>query len=302
MLAANIVEESDGIRQSVADLMRLVRLIQVGIDVDGDALPDLDASRIYFFGQSYGAVIGTVFLAVEPDVRVGVITAAGGSWPARIISPTNRPAYGQALARRTPSLINSPGVTHIDDVPVPASPSFNENLPLRDGVPVPVRLSDGTNHVITSPVINDVPGASEIQVVIEQYEWVQQWANPVAYARHLRKAPLARIPEKTVLMQFARGDQVLPNPLTSAMLRAGDLADRATLYRHDLASLENPLLPKPGHGFAYVSGFGDISRGAQDQIATFFESDGAMTIQPEPGRFFEVPVSIPLPEDLSFIP
>ena len=147
-----------------------------------------------------------------------------------------------------------------------------------------------------------MPGASEIQVVIEQYEWVQQWANPVAYARHLRKAPLARIPEKTVLMQFARGDQVVPNPLTSAMLRAGDLADRATLYRHDLASLENPLLPKPGHGFAYVSGFGDISRGAQDQIAAFFESDGAMTIQPEPGRFFEVPVSIPLPEDLSFIP
>jgi len=298
-----IVEESDGIRQSVADLMQLVRVIQAGVDVDGDAIPDLDASRISFFGWSYGGVIGTVFLAVEPDVRVGVVTAVGGSWPARIVSPANRPAYGQALARRIPSLINSPGITHVDGVAVPASPTFNENLPLRDGAPLPVRLSDGTSDVIVSPVINRVPGASEIQAVVEQYEWVQQWANPVAYARHLRKTPLAHIPEKTVLIQFARGDQVVPNPLASTMLRAGDLADRATLYRHDLASSENPLLPKPAHGFAYVvSGFGDISRGAQEQIATFLESDGASVIHPEPARFFEVPVAGPLPEDLSFIP
>ena len=111
------------------------------------------------------------------------------------------------------------------------------------------------------------------------------------------------MPQKTVLIQFARGDQVVPNPLTTAMLRAGDLADRATLYRHDLASAENPSLSKPGHGFAYlVSAFGDISRGAQEQIATFLESDGAIVMHPEPGRFFEVPVAGPLPEDLSFIP
>ena len=129
-----VIEESDGIRQSVADLMQLVRLIQLGVDVDGDTLPDLDAARIYYFGQSFGAIIGAVFLAVEPDVRTGVITAGGGPWTARALSPsTNRTGYAQALARRTPSLLNSPGVTHIDDVPIPASPTFNENLPLRDG-------------------------------------------------------------------------------------------------------------------------------------------------------------------------
>ena len=299
-----IVEESDGIRQSIADLMQLVRLIQVGVDVDGDTLPDLDASRIYYFGQSFGAVIGAVFLAVEPDVRTGVITAGGGPWTARALSPTtNRTGYAQALARRTPSLINSPGVTHIDDVPIPASPTFNENIPLRDGVALPVRLSNGASHIIASPVVNDVAGSTEIQTVFEQYEWVQQWANPVAYAPHLRKTPLPGVPQKTLLIQFARGDQIVPNPLTSAMLRAGDLADRATLYRHDLASAENPSLLKVGHPFAYlVSAFGDISRGAQEQIATFFESDGAIVIHPEPERFFEVPVTGPLPEDLSFIP
>jgi hypothetical protein len=37
-------------------------------DADGDGLRDLDSSRMYFFGISYGGAMGTVFLAVEPDV------------------------------------------------------------------------------------------------------------------------------------------------------------------------------------------------------------------------------------------
>jgi hypothetical protein len=34
-----------------------------------------------------------------------------------------------------------------------------------------------------------------------------------------------------------------------------------------------------------------IARGAQEQVATFFETDGQVIIQPEPARFFEVPRS-----------
>jgi hypothetical protein len=40
---------------------------------------------------------------------------------------------------------------------------------------------------------------------------------------------------------------------------------------------------------------------AQEQIATFFATDGAEIIHPEPARFFEVPIQEPLPEDLSYI-
>jgi hypothetical protein len=41
---------------------------------------------------------------------------------------------------------------------------------------------------------------------------------------------------------------------------------------------------------------------AQQQIATFFTSDGATTIDPDgPGPFFETPTSM-VPEDLGFIP
>jgi hypothetical protein len=181
---------------------------------------------------------------------------------------------------------------------------FDENMPLRDGVPLVVRLADGTERVIQSPVINTVPGAMQIQEVFEHTEWVSQSGNPVAYAPHLRRSPLAGIAAKSVIYQFAKGDQIVPNPATTAILRAGALADRATFYRHDLAFAENPQLPTNPHGFLTrldIPGFRAITRGAQQQIATFFATDGAAVIHPEPARFFEVPISLPLPEDLNYI-
>ncbi len=45
-----------------------------------------------------------------------------------------------------------------------------------------------------------------------------------------------------------------------------------------------------------------IARGAQEQIAVFFASDGKEVIHPEPARLFEVPIAGPLPEALNFIP
>src|SRR5262249_30899513 len=45
-----LIAGSDGQRQTVADLMQLVRVIQVGMDVHGDGVQDLDPSRIYYWG------------------------------------------------------------------------------------------------------------------------------------------------------------------------------------------------------------------------------------------------------------
>jgi hypothetical protein len=217
----------------------------------------------------------------------------------------DRPLYSNFLAARTPSLVNASGVTSIEGVTIPGLPRFNENIPLRDGVPLTVGLEDGATQVIQSPVINTVPGAIEIQQFLENTEWVMQSGNPVAYSPYLRKGPLAGVPAKAVIIQFAKGDQTVPNPATIAMLRAGDLADRATFFRTDLAFAENPALPKNPHGFmvgigmpAYVS----IALQSQEQIAVFFASDGTLVIHPEPARFFEVPIYSPLPEGLNYIP
>ena len=57
--------------------MQLVREIEVGMDVDGDGTRDLDAERISYFGQSFGGIYGTKFLAVEPNVQAGVPNVAG---------------------------------------------------------------------------------------------------------------------------------------------------------------------------------------------------------------------------------
>src|SRR5262245_17381957 len=299
----SIFRDRDGQRQTVADLMQLVRVIEVGVDVSGDGVADLDPSRIYYLGQSLGGIYGTTFLAVEPSVHVGVLTVAGGVAEGNRLSPVFRATVGTSLAARTPSLLTGPGVTTLDGVSV-LGQRFDENLPLRDGVPLVVRLTDGIERVIQSPVINTVPGAMPIQEVIENTEWVSQSGNPVAYAPHIRKAPLAGVPAKSVIYQFARGDQIVPNPATTALLRAGDLADRATFYRHDLAFAENPQLPTNPHGFLAtldIPGFRAITRGAQEQVATFFATDGALVIHPEPARFFEVPISLPLPENLNYI-
>ena len=294
---------TDGIRQTAADLMQLVRVIEVGMDVNGDGQHDLNPSRIFFFGQSFGANYGTVFLAVEPSVRAGVLTVPGEPLANRQLG-AGRNALGSLLDSRQPSLLNSPGITMLDGRAI-LPPLFHENLPLRDGVPFTVRLADGTTHVIQSPVINTVPGAMAIQEVLENTEWVSQAGSPVAYAPYLRRAPLSGVPAKSVIVQFAKGDMGAPNPNTTAILRAGDLADRTLYYRHDLARAEIASLPLSAHMFMVSTGvaaFRDISLGAQAQIASFFVSNGETIIHPEPARFFEVPIKGPLPEALNYIP
>jgi hypothetical protein len=112
---------------------------------------------------------------------------------------------------------------------------------------------------------------------------------------------------KSLLILFARGDRNAINPGTSAILRAGNLADRTVHYRHDLAVAEDSTIPRNPHTFITVSPTSpnallrSITQGAQRQIATFFAADGTAVVHPEPARFFEVPVVGPLPEDLNFI-
>jgi hypothetical protein len=245
---------------------------------------------------------GAVFLAVEPRVQAGVLNAVGGPRTTRTLTPAARAGIGAFLAARAPSLINAPGVTHLDEVLiVPSLLQYHENLPLRGGEPLLVQLADSTSHIVRSPVINTVQGAMDIQRYLEHSEWVTQSASPVAYAPYFQKRPLSPN-SKRVILQIALGDRTVPNPASTAMVRAGGLEDRTTLYRHDLAVAENPALPRDPHGFMPLPNlFGAIARGAQEQIAVFFESDGQLTIHPEPSRFYEVPIAGPLPEGLNFV-
>jgi len=269
----------DALQQTVANLMELVRAIQGGIDVNGDGLQDLDPNRIYYAGQSFGGIYGTIFLGIEPDVQAGVPNVPGGPIIDIVrLSPSFQLLLTQALSVRTPILLN-------------AGPPlfFNDNSPLRN----------------LPPVTNNVPGAIAIQTVEDTSRWLGQAGDPVAWAPFMNKSPLPGDLAKPVIIQFARGDKTVPNPTATALIRSGDLKDRATFFRNDLAFLANPAFPKNPHTFLtnLAGAPGAVAVGAQTQIAIFFTTNGALTIDPDgPGPLFEVPIAGALPEDLGFIP
>ena len=239
-------------------------------------------------------------------MRAGVLNVPGGSLiEVQRIVGFLRPVIGSWLASRTPSLLNTPGIRQIDGVNRGA-PRFFENMPLRRQTPVQCHARRRHGTTDQSPVTNERDGAMAIQQLFERMEWVGLAGDALAYAAHVRKAPLAGVHTKSVIIQFAKGDPATLNPTTSALLRAGDLAEQVTFFRNDLLFAENPTVPKNPHLFLTRStpGLPDqpIALGAQQQIATFLASDGTAAIRPEPAQFFEVPIMLPLPEDLNFIP
>jgi len=259
---APLIANRDGLRQTVVDIMQLVRLIQTG------GVPGLSRTRIYYAGQSFGGIYGTILLGVEPDIRAGVPNVPGGPIiEIARLSPAFRGLVALALGARTPSLLNG------------GSFGFTENIPLRN-----------------QPVVVDtVAGASAIQEYIDNVEWTSQSGNPVAYAPYIRRSPLAG-DGTPVIYQFAKGDRTVPNPTTTALLRAGDLKDRTSYFRNDLwAPTLNP------HTFLTFGVGAEPAIEAQTQMAIFLASDGTTTVDPDgSGPLFEVPIAGPLPEELNF--
>jgi hypothetical protein len=264
----------DGLRQQVVDLMALVRSVGNGLDVDGDGVPDTGQGPISYAGHSLGGIYGTLFLAVESRVRVGALVVPGGPVTeiARL-SPVFRPRVKDALARRNPPLLNLPG-------------DFREDLPLR---------GDG-------PVVAPAPGALAVQEYLARVEWLGRRADPVAYARHLRRAPLPGLEPARVLVQFALGDRVVPNPTTATLVRAGELGDRTVLVRTDrVASAAGAEWPDP-HGFLLAVRtpglIGRVALLAQEQVGRFLRDEGESVWTPgglssagPDDRFLEAPAA-----------
>jgi hypothetical protein len=274
----------DCFRQTAVDLMQLVRVIRQGLDLDGDGAPDLDASRIYYAGNSLGGMYGPVFTALEPSVRAAAFNVGGGSiTEVARTSPGYRGFAQEGMRLRQPSLLNS-------------GDTFNEEYPLPNQ---PVR-------VVT------LPGALAIQDAFERIEWLGMSGDPIAFAPQIRPRP--------VLFQFARADRSMPNPTSSALVRAAGAQESTWIYRHDLARATGADLPVDPHPFLVL--FVDLSGGtiqlpsvtglaisvdAQQQFAGFFTSDGR-TI-PDANNFSRLLLGMSafelaraLPFDLGFTP
>ena len=185
------------------------------------------------------------------------------------------------LAIRTPPLLNQGN-------------DFNQDYVLRDQ---PAKVST-------------VPGAIDIQNYFERLEWLQEPGDPTAYAPHLTTSPLPGNSPKSVLWQFALGDETVPNPTTSNLIRGAGTPDSAVQYRHDLAREVAAYLPENPHTFLVdiiPPGGLAIALAAEGQMTGFLQSDG--TSIPDANttvldilflgrKLFERPAK--LPENLGF--
>jgi hypothetical protein len=189
----------DGLRQTAADVMALVRAVGRGVDVDRDGRTDLRRTGVTYVGQSFGGIYGTMVGGTDPQVRRVALNVAGGPITeiARL-SPELRPLVAQSVAAA--ALLNG------------GPAGFTESMPLR-GDP---------------PVLDPVPGALPIQEFLAATVWLDRAGSPEAFAPLLRGT--------RVLFQHAVGDATVPNPTSYTLLAAGGLFGRDSLYRNDLTA------------------------------------------------------------------
>ncbi len=271
----------DSLRQTALDMMQLIRAIRMGMDLDGDAIPDLDGNSMHFFGQSLGTATGVLLHAVEPTLWTAALTDGPGSVVEAARLGTFRPLAQAYFGARQPSLLN-------------AGTDFNENLPLRWEA---VR-------------VNDVPGAIELQDAIDRLDWIETPGAPHAFAPHLKNSTLAGVQYKPTLIQAAWGDQTVPNPQNSLLIRAANAWETSFVYRADKARAIVPSLPANPHTFLF--GFDSLASipiaiAGQQQIAGFMLSYGAKipdpneTVQPVYKTDLFEPATLDL-EHLNVIP
>ena len=91
----SLLTTRDNLREGVVDLFTLTRALG-SLQAPGSSL---DGDRVSFVGQSLGAIVGTVFLALDPSVTVGLLNVPGGGL-ARLLdaSPTFGPRIRAGLA------------------------------------------------------------------------------------------------------------------------------------------------------------------------------------------------------------
>jgi len=258
----------DCLRQTVVDLMQLVRALRAGLDLDGDGQADLDPGRIYYAGLSLGAIYGAMLNAVEPDITAAVLNVGGGS--VADIARWGRTYHNYALDYlKLFSPLNRAG-------------DFDDAWPLRDQ---PVRAVDD-------------PTALQIQERFEWLEWLDAPGDPLFFASRLKKP---------VLWLFAKGDRAVPNPTSSALVRAAGMRESTWLYRHDLARQAYPSLGENPHeymGNLFSLPTLTIALAVQQQAAAFL----ATGVAPDPNgalvrlffgkSIFEIPDV--LPEELNY--
>jgi len=116
----NLFATRDNFRQDVLDLTQVARMIQSTAPNGLNALLGsraVNPTQITYVGQSLGAILGSLYLQVAPEIQNVVLNVPGGDLPTILLtSPTFEPARDQflaALAAQNPPIV--PGTPAFDD-------------------------------------------------------------------------------------------------------------------------------------------------------------------------------------------
>lgn len=67
----------DNWRQSTYDKLQLLEMLRPGVDIDGDSQPDVGIDKLVYLGVSLGGIMSAEFLALAPEVQVGIPIVPG---------------------------------------------------------------------------------------------------------------------------------------------------------------------------------------------------------------------------------
>jgi hypothetical protein len=251
----------DGLIQTTVNVMAMVRMIELGVDLLGDGRVTLQRHVLGYYGQSFGAIYGTMLMATDTHLTVGVLNVGGGPIVEIARLSGFRDLLADTLRVARPTLLNGgPGLN-----------GFTESMPLR----------------LDPPVTAPYPGATTIQRYFDHANWQGRAGDPVAFAAPLRLRPPAGAPLKHVIFQTAFGDHTVPNPTAGELYRAGQLFDLVSYYRND----KTPTAGSDPHGFLLDPRLFGRDQG-QAQALAFITSGGATVIDPDgPGPIWEVPIA-----------
>ena len=88
----------DNLRQAEADLIVLTKSV-ANLDITGDAVPDIDPTRIHYVGLSLGAMVGATHIQFAPATRTATLSVPGGVITQLLLdSPTFGPRIRAGLA------------------------------------------------------------------------------------------------------------------------------------------------------------------------------------------------------------
>src|SRR5262249_1596140 len=97
------VKLRDHFRQSTYDKLQLVEMLRPGVDIDGDAMPDVGLDNLIYLGVSLGGIMSAEFVALTPEVQVAVPIVPGAPVVNFIKdSPTFSPIIGLLAGMSTP--------------------------------------------------------------------------------------------------------------------------------------------------------------------------------------------------------